>query len=135
MTYHKNYAPTCAMPGCLNRVDYHSKKRKIGNGYSYKWKTFCEHHRISITGKAAVKAYKKAKGCESHVLGYLCPGHHGNLTIDHIDGNKHNNSEENLLVLCPNCHIRKTQEYGDTRSRYITVNQHFDQLFEEDTAA
>lgn len=23
---------------------------------------------------------------------------------DHIDGDKHNNSRENLRLLCPNCH-------------------------------
>lgn len=26
------------------------------------------------------------------------------LEIEHIDGNYQNNSEENLTVLCPNCH-------------------------------
>lgn len=26
------------------------------------------------------------------------------LEIDHIDGNYNNNSEDNLIVLCPNCH-------------------------------
>jgi Zn finger protein HypA/HybF involved in hydrogenase expression len=26
------------------------------------------------------------------------------LEIDHIDGNAENNSEENLRVICPNCH-------------------------------
>lgn len=30
----------------------------------------------------------------------------GNVTleIDHIDGNSENNSESNLILLCPNCH-------------------------------
>jgi hypothetical protein len=26
------------------------------------------------------------------------------LELEHIDGNRFNNSEENLLLLCPNCH-------------------------------
>ena len=26
------------------------------------------------------------------------------LEIEHIDGNYRNNKEENLIVLCPNCH-------------------------------
>ena len=135
MSIHKNYAPMCALPGCLRRVDYHNKQRKIGNnGWSYKWKTFCEHHRTSVTGKAAVNAYKKTKGCEAHELGWACPGHHGDLTIDHLDGNKHNTNEDNLLVLCHNCHSKKTKLYGDNQTRYANVNDHFDTLFDEDLA-
>ena len=122
----------CALPGCIKRVDYHNKQRKIGNnGWSYKWKTFCEHHRTSVTGKAAVEAYKKAKGCEAPVLGWKCPGHHGDLTIDHLDGNKYNNHEDNLRVLCPNCHSKKTKLYVDTQTLYVNVNENFDILYEE----
>jgi hypothetical protein len=39
--------------------------------------------------------------------------HTGNipLQIDHIDGNPHNHSVNNLRVLCPNCHSL-TSTYG-----------------------
>ena len=30
------------------------------------------------------------------------------LHIDHIDGNRVNNTENNLQILCPNCHSIKT---------------------------
>lgn len=30
------------------------------------------------------------------------------LSVDHIDGNCHNNSADNLVVLCPNCHALTT---------------------------
>ena len=38
------------------------------------------------------------------------------LEVDHIDGDKHNNSRENLRLLCPNCHSttptwRKPNQY------------------------
>lgn len=33
------------------------------------------------------------------------------LQIDHIDGNSNNNNEENLTLLCPNCHSL-TPTYG-----------------------
>jgi 5-methylcytosine-specific restriction endonuclease McrA len=29
---------------------------------------------------------------------------HSPLEIDHIDGDSENNSENNLVLLCPNCH-------------------------------
>jgi hypothetical protein len=34
--------------------------------------------------------------------------HISQLDIDHIDGDKHNNNLENLLVMCANCHRLKT---------------------------
>lgn len=34
------------------------------------------------------------------------------VTIHHIDGNWQNNSETNLIVLCPNCHSL-TENYGN----------------------
>jgi predicted HNH restriction endonuclease len=48
------------------------------------------------------------------------------LQIHHIDGDATNNKEENLQLLCPNCHTL-TENYGslnknatrvDTRRRY-----------------
>ena len=36
--------------------------------------------------------------------------------IDHIDGNALNNSEENLRLLCPNCHSL-TSTYRNTGNR------------------
>ena len=29
-----------------------------------------------------------------------------NMELHHIDGNKYNNSLDNLILLCPNCHAQ-----------------------------
>ena len=75
-------------------------------------------------GKAEAKEFKKSRGCEAHKAGWECPGHHeDSLTIDHFDGNKHNNSPENIVVLCANCHQKKTAIYKNSTQRY-TNNAH-----------
>lgn len=66
-----------------------------------------------LTNKVKITSYKlklrlfeenlKEKKCEScnlsDWLGKPIP-----LELDHIDGNKYNNSLNNLKILCPNCH-------------------------------
>ncbi len=59
--------------------------------------------------------YTKAKNCKQHLLklkGNTCQwcglskwlDKDIKLELDHIDGNRTNNSLENLRLLCPNCH-------------------------------
>ena len=36
-------------------------------------------------------------------------------TVDHIDGNSDNNSEENLRLICPNCHSLTSTYRGANR--------------------
>ena len=38
------------------------------------------------------------------------------LEIEHIDGNYKNNSEENLILLCPNCHSLTSTYKGANRN-------------------
>ena len=51
------------------------------------------------------------------------------LEIDHIDGNYKNNNENNLILLCPNCHSLTSTYKGanlnkgrKTRKKYSTKN-------------
>lgn len=41
--------------------------------------------------------------------------------MHHVDGNKLNNSEDNLLLLCPNCHAL-TENYCGRNENLNTVN-------------
>ena len=45
MSFAKQYAPVCALPGCLNKVGYHKRFIKKDLTPGYKFKTFCEEHR------------------------------------------------------------------------------------------
>ena len=53
--------------------------------------------------------YRLAKGTECNICG-LKPKYAIVLDVDHIDGNKQNNSTDNLQTLCANCHRVKTFE-------------------------
>ncbi|MGY4893350.1 MAG: HNH endonuclease [Candidatus Saccharimonadota bacterium] len=52
------------------------------------------------------------------------------LEIDHIDGDSSNNSESNLILLCPNCHsLTKTYKNANKgngrlwrREKYVKIN-------------
>ena len=41
----------------------------------------------------------KCGWCEINPVSNRCP-----LEVEHIDGNSENNNEDNLILLCPNCH-------------------------------
>jgi 5-methylcytosine-specific restriction endonuclease McrA len=129
----KNWAPRCAHPDCKTPVSYHEKYAKKDGSIGAKWKTFCEYHRT--IGKDSRDIFLKSKGgCENRDarLGWVCGDPKTpSLTIDHWDGNKHNNTQENLVVLCANCHNEKSKKFKDTLMRYKNVNPKFYDLFEE----
>lgn len=56
-----------------------------------------------------LKRFKK-KQCES--CGFV-PVHACQLDVDHKDGDKNNNSEDNFMTLCANCHRLKTHMSKD----------------------
>lgn len=55
------------------------------------------------------KRFKKDT-CES--CGFV-PVNPCQLDVDHVDGDKKNNNEDNLMTLCANCHRLKTFLNGD----------------------
>lgn len=58
----------------------------------------------------AKKREAKKSFCE--VCGFVATWH-GQLDVDHIDGNHHNSDESNLQTLCVNCHRLKTHLSSD----------------------
>lgn len=81
------------------------------NQYITRWKQDLEHGNRGINAKALSKYLRryllekyqgKCSICgwnEKHPVTNLIP-----LEVDHIDGNAENNKEENLRLICPNCH-------------------------------
>lgn len=133
MSNYKLWAPKCALPDCTNHVRYHDKGIKQDGTPWFKWKTFCDYHR-SVKGKKMVEElYKKREGCENRDarLGFKCPNPTTpSLTIDHWDGDRHNSHQDNLVVLCANCHAQKTKLFKDNLNRYNYTSTNFNNLFE-----
>lgn len=129
MTY-KLWAPTCAVPDCTNLVAYHKKTGNI-----FKWKMFCEPHRDPAQLKHSADRWKMSEGCSNTDAhhGFKCTSFITNasqLDINHIDGNRTNQTKENLEVLCKICHQRVTIENGHHTTRYVNQVYLNPKLFE-----
>jgi hypothetical protein len=124
MAIYKNHAPCCAYSDCKNKVGYHSQYRKVNGTLGFKWKRYCNDHRT--IKKAVIDDWKMEKGCENvdGRYGFECTATiiaPEQLDIHHRDGNKHNNSQENLECICGNCHSVVTVQNGDHRNRYNNI--------------
>lgn len=89
--------------GCQNVVAKKGGKYKNGN---IKYSTICS---TCMYRKKRNNLLKEMK-CSNCTF---IAEHAYELDIDHIDGNNKNNKKENLQVLCPNCHRKKTFQNGD----------------------
>ena len=74
-------------------------------------------HRDTVNNnKAPYRQFKKTvceqPDCTATIL-YACQ-----LTVDHIDGNRHNNELDNLMTLCHNCHALKSFRNNDYVNKY-----------------
>lgn len=88
----------------------HTKKKRIE-----RWKAGIISGTCCFTSSDWVKNYMLEKAgykCEKCGWGIENPyTHRVPLQIHHIDGNSLNNKEDNLQVLCPNCHTL-TENFG-----------------------
>ena len=97
----------CSME-CKNKA--HSSRMTGLNNSNYKTGENYKSEFIKIREKIKARDNFKCRYCmcEEEIITYLSKGEEkkkSNLVIHHIDENKHNNSESNLLTLCASCHI------------------------------
>lgn len=130
------YAPTCVLPGCDNRVSYHDIVTKSDGTPGIHWKACCELHRNE--NKDESDTYKLSRGCENKDgrlgLGFSCESiaitEPSKLDYDHWNGNRFDQSEDNIVVLCKDCHSKKSVICKDNLNRYSYVNPNFNDFFE-----
>lgn len=75
---------------------------------------YCSTHNKAVYEGTKVWILYKKDHCE--LCGFI-PVNEVQLDVDHIDGNKENNSESNLQTLCANCHRLKTFVNNDWLNR------------------
>ena len=86
-------------------------KQGTNNAIKGNWGQLSNHLRRYIFEKFGNKCCKCGWG-ETNLYTGTIP-----LEIDHIDGNYENNSEENLQLLCPNCHSLTETYRGANRGK------------------
>jgi 5-methylcytosine-specific restriction endonuclease McrA len=91
---------TCSHPDCKNNAKQRNYKSKLGFPLYIK---YCNKH----SKEHYKKKYRLHKKTNCELCGFV-PEHLCQLDVDHKDGNKKNNTIENLQTLCANCHRLKT---------------------------
>lgn len=118
-------APPCVVDGCGRSASW-IRRNKDG---TVKYRNFCsKHHKMK-------KDYMKKDYCENidGRLGFKCTttilGPY-QLQLDHIDGNRYNNNDDNKQTLCACCHAYKTHVDQNHLTRYTKkVDSTFNSIF------
>lgn len=140
--YLKRYnLKTAVKPGPENSGKYDKYCFVCGNLKSSVYNKYCDSCiSIKVYKRKSVDEYTTSTGRRNSLIskrGHICErcktsqwmGDKVPLQVHHIDGNSDNNSEENLLLLCANCHMQTPNYSGKNignasnskRSRYMKI--------------
>ena len=106
--------PTCINQGCDHPVAFSS----IYKNGTRRWRPVCWRCHQASYGKRNIDGR----------FGYKCTTYipyPGALEMDHIDGNRENNTESNIQTLCKVCHSYKghmNNDYKKNKNK-LTINE------------
>ena len=117
--------PQCININCDRKVTY-SRTNVDG---TKRWRPVCDKcHRASYGAIPLMEGVKQVKKdhCENidGRFGYICTAHipySGALELDHIDGDRENNTIKNVQTLCKICHSYKGHKKGDFKKNKISL--------------
>ena len=124
--------PTCINEGCKNIVAI----RHWSAQGDPSLKTECSRCAESRRKNKKIDniTFHKKNYCENEngILGFICPMDKDRYNefptsiyhMDHLDGNHHNNSLNNVKTFCSICHTRKGEESGDFNAFKSTSRIH-----------
>ena len=82
--------------GCIKSIN---TGKELKHAYTYNG-----YHRVTLYKQVGEKLIRKTVMVHRMVAKAFVPYIEGKTQINHKDGNKNNNSLENLELRCPNCH-------------------------------
>ncbi len=116
-----NTIPICINEGCTNCVAIRHWSAQGDPSLKTECSKCSDARRKNKTIQGVV--FHKKTFCENKegILGFICPMDKDRYHefpsdiyhMDHVDGNHHNNTLENLKTFCAICHTRKGKESGD----------------------
>ena len=136
----KSIAEICRKLDCVNsryvvvnrlislNIDISHLLGQAWNKGNFKYDKFEYGKVVSSAMAAPALIYKRGHKCEKCNLEYW-NGEKIPLEVHHLDGDKLNNTEENLILLCPNCHALTDNYRGKNQNstkQYIS-----DEIFVE----
>lgn len=105
--------PTCSKDECNNLARKSRYQARPFEPYCTRHSASEDYYRRKRVRERGVWRSRRKDRCENPECKWVGDYTPMMLDVDHIDGDKTNNNEENLMTLCANCHREKTWQNKD----------------------